>query len=74
MGALLLILGSLALAGHCAPSINSSPILNHLNQGLNFVAEQLGTDPLILVAFPLAIGGALLFTGIAGLVAERKRV
>jgi hypothetical protein len=64
VGTILLVIGILALAGHHAPSplADASPILSHLNKALDFVAKQLGTDPLVLVTFPLAIGGTLILS------------
>lgn len=71
MGIALLVMGIVGLIGYCAPTTaagTGSPIFQKLNAAVTFVSTRLGTDPLILVAFPTAFGIALSITGIVGIV------
>lgn len=75
LGVALLLIGLIGLAGHCAPPTSpglASPLLQKLNAGLTFVATKLGTDPLILVAFPTAFGAALTLTGVVGFALHKR--
>lgn len=76
VGVVLLLIGALALLGYSAPTVGGgvlSPMLQKLNTALSFLATHLGTDPLILAAFPTAFGVALSFTGCVGLAINKKK-
>ena len=76
IGIALLIIGIVGLIGHCAPTTaagTGSPIFQKLNAAVCFVSTRLGTDPLILVAFPTAFGIALSVTGCVGIIQTHRQ-
>jgi uncharacterized membrane protein YkgB len=73
IGAILLILGLLALAGYFAPSAGGgvATVLQKLNTAATFVASSLGSDLFTISILAVSIGGACALGGAVGLCVNR---
>jgi hypothetical protein len=74
VGAILLLIGLLALAGYLAPNAGGGTVgtlLRQLNEVATFVAAKAGSELFTLTVFSLAFGAGFTLTGSVGLCIDR---